>query len=346
MAKKKKDPRAVQFETERRMKQEGRGRDAEKPSQFPVLGWKDIFWRVVAEISEDRVSLVAAGTAFYLILALFPALAAFVSLYGFVADPQVIAEQIAFLGQVLPDAGLDLVRSQLESLAEQDTNALSFGFIFGLLVALWSANNGVKTLFQAMNVAYEETEKRSFAKLNLMALAFTVGAMLFGSLFIVFIGLIPAALALFNLDAWTEMLVRVLRWPIMLLAVVAGITLIYRYGPSREKAQGSWLTWGAGLATIVWVAASIAFSFYLENFANYNATYGTLGVAIGFMMWMWISAMILIVGAELNAEMEHQTAKDTTTGEPQPIGARGAMVADTLGRTAEGSKGDTAADKS
>lgn len=333
-----KEPQSIrdtQSENERRVQQPGRGREAERPSDIPARGWKDILWRVVSEISDDRVPLIAAGATFYLLLALFPALAAFVSIYGFVADPKTIADHIAYLGGVLPSGGLDLIRGQLESLAQQKTGALSFGFILGLLVALWSANNGIKTLFEAMNIAYEETEKRGFIKLNMIAFAFTLGAILISIVFIFSVGVVPAALALLNLGGWTEILIRVLRWPVMLIAVAAGITLIYRYGPSREKAKWRWLTWGAALATVVWIAASIGFSFYLENFADYNATYGTLGAVIGFMMWTWISVMILIVGAELNAEMEHQTAKDSTTGAPQPIGARGAHMADTLGRTAE-----------
>lgn len=331
-----------QVQNKRRAQQQGRGRNAERPTQIPTKGWKDILARLVAEVSDDRVPLIAAGTTFYLLLALFPALAAFVSIYGFVADPKTIAEHIAFLGGVLPSGGLDLIRSQLDSLAEQDTGALSFGFMLGLAVAFWSANNGIKAIFEAMNIAYEETEKRGLVSLNLLALAFTLGAIFIGIAFLVSVGLVPAALALLNLGNWTETLIRILRWPVMLVAVAAGITLIYRYGPSREKAKWRWLTWGAGLATVVWLAASIGFSFYLENFADYNATYGTLGAVIGFMMWTWISVMILIVGAELNSEIEHQTAKDSTTGAPQPIGARGAAMADTLGRSAEGNGAESA----
>ncbi|RWP55373.1 YihY/virulence factor BrkB family protein, partial [Mesorhizobium sp.] len=211
------------------------------------------------------------------------------------------------------------------------TGALSFGFMFGLAVALWSASNGIKTLFEAMNIAYEESEKRGFIHLNLLALGFTLGAILIGIGFIVSVGIVPAMLALLNLGGWTEALVRIFRWPMMLILVGLGITLIYRYGPSRERAKWQWATWGAFLAAGVWIAVSIGFSYYLENFADYNATYGALGAVIGLMMWTWISVIVLIVGAELNAEMEHQTAKDTTTGAQQPMGARGATVADTLG---------------
>ncbi|MER9889736.1 YihY/virulence factor BrkB family protein [Mesorhizobium sp. M0114] len=314
---------------------EGRGRNAEWPSEIPGRGWKDVLWRVFAELTEDRVMLIAAGAAFYLLLAFFPALAAFVSICGLVADPQTIAEHVAFLGGVLPSGGLDIIRSQLASLAAQKTGALSFGFIFGLAVTLWSASNGIKTLFEAMNIAYEESEKRGFIHLNLLALGFTLGAILIGIGFIVAVGIVPAVLALLNLGGWIEALVPILRWPMMLIMAGVGTTLIYRYGPSRERAKWKWATWGAFLAAVVWIAVSIGFSYYLENFANYNATYGALGAVIGLMMWTWISVIILVVGAELNSEMEHQTAMDTTTGAQQPMGSRGATVADTLGGSAD-----------
>lgn len=321
--------------TRLRAEQQDRGRNAEQPSEISFKGWKDVFWRVVAEISEDRIMLIAAGATFYLLLALFPALAAFVSIYGVVADPQTIADHISFLGGVLPSGGVELIQSQLESLVSQDAGSLSFGFLAGLALALWSANSGIKTLFDAMNIVYEEDEKRGFIKLNLISLTFTLGAIVIGILFIISVGVVPAVLAFLRLDRWAELLISILRWPVMLVAVAFAITLIYRFGPSRRKAQWRWLAWGAGISTAVWIAASIGFSFYLENFADYNATYGTLGAVIGFMVWTWISVMILLAGAELNAELEHQTAVDTTTGEPVPMGGRGATMADTLGKSAE-----------
>ena len=310
----------------------GRGREAEWPSEIPAKGWKDILWRVWSEITEDRVTLIAAGAAFYLLLALFPAMAAFVSLYGFVADPSNIAEQVSFLGGVLPSGGMELIQDQLESLVTQDSSALSLSFVFAFLISFWSANNGVKTLFEALNVAYEENEKRSFLWLNLVAFTFTLGAMVMGILMIAVVGVIPAFLSIVNLGQFSEQLIAVGRWALMLVLIVFGVSLLYRYGPSRETAKWRWISWGSGLATVVWIVASIAFSYYLQNFANYNATYGSLGAVIGFMLWAWISVVILIVGAEINAEMEHQTARDSTTGDPKPMGERGATVADTLGR--------------
>jgi membrane protein len=311
----------------------GRGRNAEVPSLLPWRGWKDIFWRIAQEFMADRITLIAAGVTFYLLLALFPALAAFVSLYGFVADPVTIADQIAFLAGVLPSGGVDLIRAQLESLAQQNQAALSFGFVFGLLFALWSANNGIKTLFQAMNVVYEEREKRSFVKLTLVSFLFTLGAIVIGILFIVSVGVVPAVIAFVGLGGWDQTLISLLRWPVLFIVSAMAISTLYRFGPSREYAQWRWLSWGSALATALWLVASVLFSWYLSNFANYNATYGSLGAVIGFMMWTWLSVVILLLGAELNAEMEHQTAFDTTTGTPKPMGDRGATMADTLGRS-------------
>lgn len=311
-----------------RKRSDKRARTADAPSQIPLIGWWWVLKRVYSEVYDDRVMLTAAGVTFYLLLALFPALAAFVSIYGVVADPSTIADHISFLGGFLPSGGLELIQSQLEALVDQNVGALSVGFILGLLIALWSANSGMKSIFDAMNVVYDETEKRGFLKHNVMSLAFTLGALGVGMLFLTLVGVVPAVLAVFRLEGMTEFLIRYLRWPVMLLAVALAISIIYRWAPSRETAKWRWITWGSALATLIWIAASIGFSWYLENFADYNATYGSLGAVIGFLMWTWISVMILLVGAELNAELEHQTAQDTTTGPERPIGFRGAEMAD------------------
>ena len=241
--------------TKRRSAERERGRNADRPSDISFKGWKDVLWRVWSKMGADRVLLIAAGTTFFLLLALFPALAAFVSVYGFVADPQTIADQIAFLGGILPSGGLEVIRSQLESLASQDVGALSFGFLLGLAIALWSANSGIKTLFDAMNIAYAETEKRGFVRLNLVSLAFTFGAILVGILLLFSVGVIPAVLAMLRLGGWTEMLIYILRWPVMIGATAFAITMVYRFGPSREPAKWRWLTWGSAKATVVWIAA-------------------------------------------------------------------------------------------
>ncbi|WP_232845783.1 YihY/virulence factor BrkB family protein [Aurantimonas marina] len=329
-------------EMRRRASEPGRGRDAAGPFSIPWKGWKDILLRLYHSFWEDRVMLIAAGATFYLLLALFPAFAVFVSLYGYVNDPATISEHIAFAGRFLPQAGTELLQAQLDNLVNQDPASLSIGFIFGSLFALWSANNGIKTLFEAMNVAYGESERRSFIKLNLIALCFTLGAIFIGIVLITMVGVVPAVMALFGLRGFTETLIASLRWPVVFVLIVVAIALIYRYGPSRNRARWSWVLFGAVLAAVVWVAASIGFSWYLQNFANYNAMYGSLGAVIGFMMWVWISSLIFIIGAEINAEMEHQTAQDTTKPPAKPIGTRGARVADTVGQSARRNPDPTA----
>ena len=311
----------------------GRGRHAKFPHQIPFEGWKDILWRVYRQINEDHALLVAGGAAFFLLLAMFPALAALVSIYGFVADPLTISKDLSFLSGVLPAGGLDLVRSQLQTLASQDKSALSFGLVFSFLVTFWSANSGVKTLFEALNIAYDEREKRSFIKLNLVSFAFTICAIFTAIAMVSVVAVIPIALSWLRLGGFSAIVIKIVRWPALLVLVAVGIAMLFRFGPSREHAKWRWITIGSVLATLVWIAASIGFSFYLENFANYNATYGSLGAVIGFMLWAWISVVIIVIGAELDAEMEHQTSVDSTTGPPQPMGKRGAVVADTLGET-------------
>ncbi|TCQ27932.1 YihY/virulence factor BrkB family protein [Rhizobium sp. PP-CC-3G-465] len=308
-----------------------RGRLAEKPSAIPYPGLKDVFWRVIAEIGEDRVTLIAAGVTYYLLLALFPALAALVSIYGFVADPGAIGAQVTLLSDVVPTGSLDIILDQLKTLATQKTSTLSIGFVFGLVVALWSAHNGMRALFDAMNIAYGEAEKRGFLKMTGLGFLFTLGALGVAVVVISAIGILPAVLSFLWLDRWVELLARFARWPLMLAIVCFATMMLYRYGPSRETAQLRWLTWGAAFTSIAWLGASLGFSYYIENFANYNATYGTLGALIGFMVWTWMSVIILIVGAEINAELEHQTTVDSTTGHPMPMGERGAYVADTIG---------------
>ncbi len=313
----------------------GRGREASTPNEIPAKGLRDVFWRVVSEVIDDRVTLIAAGVAFYVLLSLFPALGALVSFYGFIADPGTMAKHIAFIADVLPPGAFDIILTQLNILVQAKASTLSTSFLIGLAIALWSANSAVKALFDAMNVAYGEVEKRGIIRLNLISLAFTGMALVLAAIFIAAIGGVPAALSYLWLDRWQETLVRFLRWPVVLFFIGVGVALIYHFGPSREHAKIRWLTWGAVFCTLLWLLASILFSFYLSTFADYEATYGALGALIGFMIWTWLSVIIVIVGAELNAELEHQTVLDTTTGPPLPMGNRGAYVADTIGVAAD-----------
>lgn len=307
------------------------GRSASVPEAIPLSGLRDVFWRVFHEVLADRVTLIAAGVTFYLLLALFPAMAALVSLYGLVADPITISEHLRELAVLLPPGAFDLLADQIKELVNRRDATLGITFFVGLGIALWSTHSGTLAIFDAMNVAYEEEEKRGLVRLNLIGLCFTLCAMLLMVVMVVLVGVMPVVLSYLWLDQFKEHMALLLRWPLLLLVVVAAVTSVYRFGPSRAPAKLRWTTWGAGLTTIAWAVMSLGFSFYLDHFANYNATYGTLGALIGFLVWIWLSVVILVIGAELNAELEHQTAKDTTTGSPLPMGARGAYVADTLG---------------
>lgn len=290
---------------------------------------------MVSQVSEDRVPLIAAGVTFYILLALFPALTSLVSIYGLISDPAGIGEQITFLAGVLPKQSLQLVTDQLQAISSQKASSLSIGFIAGLLIALWSARNGVAALFEAMNIAYDEVEERGFIRLTLLILGFTAGGLLITAVLIAAIAVLPAVLAFLPLDQWLERLARIARWPVLLLLIGAAIALVYRYGPDRDPPKLRWLTWGAAFSTLCWFPASLLFSFYIDNFADYNATYGAMGALIGFMLWIWVSTMIIIVGAELNAELEHQTTRDSTTGPPKKMGKRDAHVADTIGKSSD-----------
>ncbi|OWV85779.1 ribonuclease [Rhizobium sp. N122] len=309
------------------------GRSAATPEAIPLSGLRDVFWRVYHEVLNDRVTLIAAGVTFYLLLALFPAMAALVSLYGLVADPVTISEHLRELAGLLPPGAFDLLADQIKELVSKRDSALGITFFVGLGIALWSTHSGTLAIFDAMNVAYEENEKRGLIRLNLVGLCFTLSAMLLMVVMVVLVGVMPVVLSYLWLDQFKEHMALLLRWPLLLLVVALAVTSVYRFGPSREPARVRWMTWGAGLTTLAWAAMSLVFSFYLDHFANYNATYGTLGALIGFLIWIWLSVVILVIGAELNAELEHQTARDTTTGTPLPMGARGAYVADTLGET-------------
>jgi membrane protein len=311
--------------------EKGRGRSADTPTEIPALGWKDILWRTYEEFNKDRIMSVAAGVTYYALLAVFPAIAALVSIYGLFADPGTIQDHLNTLSGVLPGGALDIIREQVIRIASQGGGTLGFGFIFGLGLSLWSSNAGMKAIFDALNIVYGEEEKRSFIKLNLLSLSFTLGAIAFILIALAGIIVLPIVLSFIGLGSGTEWLVSLARWPILLIGVVSGLSLIYRFGPSRDKAEWRWVTPGGIVAAVLWLAVSMLFSWYVANFGSYNETYGSLGAVIGFMTWIWLSTIVVLLGAEINAEMEHQTAKDTTEGAHQPMGTRGAQMADTIG---------------
>jgi membrane protein len=313
-------------------KEPGRGREAETPAQIPARGWKDVLWRVYERFGHDRVLAIAAGVTFYALLAIFPAIGALVSLYGLFADPGTIQNHLNTLGGFLPGGALDVIGEQVKRIASKPSGTLGFGFALGLGTALWSSNAGMKALFDALNIVYQEEEKRGFFKLNLVSLTFTLSAILFILLAIGGVVVLPIVLKWLPVGGpiveWT---LSLLRWPILLVGVMAGLAAVYRWGPSRDGAEWTWITPGSIFAAVIWVGGSMLFSWYVSKFGNYNETYGSLGAAIGFMTWIWLSTIIVLLGAEINAETEHQTATDTTEGPDEPLGTRGAKMADSVG---------------
>ena len=306
----------------------GPGAGAGSPREIPAAGWKAIALRTFGEIGRDRVMLVAAGVAFYGLLALVPALAAFIAIYGLVFEAEQIRQQIGMLEGFLPGGGMEILRTQIDRLLEQSTGTLGIALAVSVAISLWSANAAMKSLFEAMNVACEEFETRGFVRLTLTTLAFTLGAMLsVAALMVAMVGL-PALAAAIDLGPAVDWLIRIGSFAAMVLLLFLGVGLLYRYGPARAPARWRWVTPGAIVAVVAAILASALFSWYTANFGSYNATYGSLGAIIGFMTWLWIVTIVIIVGAELDSEMEHQTARDTTTGPAEPIGRRGATVAD------------------
>ena len=289
----------------------GRGQGAQSPADIPLPGWKDIALRTWTEFNNDRIVQVAGGVAFFALLAVFPALAAFVSLYGLVGDVGAAEKQLSMLSGVLPHDTIAFAADQMARFAAKGSGQLSFAFILSLLISIWSANGAVKALFDGLNVAYEQREKRGLVTLNLISLAFTVGGLMFVILALSLVVAIPIALGFFGYSHGLGWL-AILRWPAMLAAAIFALSILYRYGPSRRRARWRWITWGGAVAAVLWLLASMAFSLYVGSFAHYDRTYGSLGAVVAFMTWIWLSSIILLAGAELNAEIEAQSAVDTS----------------------------------
>ncbi|KAK0360954.1 hypothetical protein LTR94_025290, partial [Friedmanniomyces endolithicus] len=310
-------------------KEPGRGRLARRPHHIPRKGWTDIVWRAGASYFGDRVGFVAGGVTFFTLLSLFPLLGSFVTLYGLFADPAKAWERLQFLYALLPDTIAEFLGAQMQRLAENSSGQLTFTLIWTLALSLWTANGAVKMLFYGINVAYHEVEKRNIVRYNLLCMAFTVGAIVAVLLTSGLVVGVPVVVGLFGLEEeWG--LFAPLRWPLLLAGYVGALMLIYRFGPCRQKARWRWLTPGALFSALLSLTLSVAFSWYLNNFVRTDS-YGPLAATMGFLLWTLLSVQVILMGASLNAEIEHQTAVDTTTGKALPIGERGARVADSVG---------------
>ncbi len=301
---------------------------AGKPSQIPIKGWKDIASRVKDQLPEDHVPIISAGIAFYFFLALFPALAAAFSVYGLVMDPAQVMQQMNQLANVLPEQAHQMIGDILEQQSERSGTALGWSLILSVLISLWSANKGTKAVFEGVNIAYNQMDDRGFFKKNAITLLFTLGGIVVGLLALAVIAVFPALVDQIGLPSTVETIIQLLLWPILALIVMFSLATIYKVAPFRESPQFKWTSWGAIIATMFWVAGSLLFTLFVTNFGNFDETYGAFAAVIILMLWFFLTAFVILLGAEINSEMEHQTSRDTTTGEDQPMGQRGGYHAD------------------
>lgn len=310
-----------------------RGRKASSPRRIPRPGWRDILIRTKDETIADNLGLVAAGVAFYFFLAVFPAMAAFISLYGLMLDTSDAVKQLQSFFSLLPSDASNVLLDQVRTITGQSGVTLGASAIASLFIAFWSSMKGVLAMITSLNIVYEEEEQRGVIRLRLIALLMTIGAVVFVSVSLASLTIIPLIMRLLNLSELVQLSFSFLRWPILLLIVITLLSILYRIGPDRRQARWRWVTPGAVLATFLWITASALFSWYVSKFGNYNEMYGSIGAVVLLLLWFYLTAYVFLLGAEFDAELEHQTEKDSTVGEPKPIGERGARMADTVGKT-------------
>jgi membrane protein len=316
------------------------GIGAEKPTQIPLRGWKQITKRAWAENKADNMPIIAGGVAFFGFLAVFPALIATISIYGLVASPEQVTEQIESFSAQLPDSARDILSTQLTSITSNSGGALTVGLVVSILAALWSASGGIGNLMTAVNLAYDEVETRGFVKQKAVSLLLTLGAILFVLIAITLVAVVPAVLEALPLGVVGTVLAQVIRWVLLLAVFAGGLAVVYRVAPDRDAPRLRWVSLGSIVVTVVWAIVSVGFSFYVDNFGSYNETYGAIAGVIVLMLWLYLTCYLVLLGAEINSEAEHQTAQDTTAGEPRPMGERDAVVADTLPERPEPTKED------
>ena len=309
---------------------DGRGHSADKPSDIPKLGWWSILKRVYTSTTNKNLSVLAAGVAFYGMLAIFPALAALVAIYGLFADPATVQHVINSIHGLIPVQAQNLIAAYLRSLLHSSPSKLGISLLISVLIALWSARAGTVTLIQALNITYEESEKRGTLTFEAIALMMTCAGILFAALALLLVAAIPAVAEFLSLTKSLRILGFILPWPILIIAMVITLEAIYRFAPSREPPKWRWVSSGSVFATTLWIVVSIGFSFYVTNFGSYDKVFGSLGAVVVLLTWFYLSAYVVLLGACLDAEIERQTARDTTTGPEEPMGSRGAKMADTV----------------
>jgi len=317
------------------------GIEAEKPTDIPWRGWKQILKRSWAENKADNMPIIAGGVAFFGFLSIFPALIALISIYGLVASPESVAKQVENLSEQLPDSAAGLIKDQLTSIVDNSGSALSISLVISILAALWSASGGIGNLITAVNIAYDEVEARNFIKLKLTSLALTLGGIVFVLITFGLVAVVPTVIAALPLGVVGTILAQVATWVVLLGVFAGALAVLYRVAPDRDAPKFRWVSLGAVIVTVIWAAVSLGFALYVNNFGSYDKTYGAIAGVIVLMLWLYLTCYLVLLGAEINSEAEHQTAHDTTKGEAQPMGARDAKMADTLPESPEPRKGDS-----
>lgn len=312
-----------------------RGEFADHPFKIPARGWRQVLSRVWNEVQQDRLSIICAGISYYCLLSFFPGIALLIMIYGMVGDPASVRDQMSVMSLIMPGDAYGILAGQLEKVTSAANDKLSVGVAISFAIAAWSSSRAINALMIALNMAYEETEKRNFFKKNLIALLMTIGGVAFFILSIVVIAAVPAAINILGLGNTFTAWLASLRWVVLGFAAIVALALVYRYAPSRNSARFRWLTPGAVVATGLWLLGSVLFSFYVTHFGSYNETFGSLAAVVVLLFWFYISAFVVCLGAELNAELEYQTYRDSTSGVVLPIGRRGAYVADHVAHSSE-----------
>ncbi|MGH3767101.1 MAG: YihY/virulence factor BrkB family protein [Pseudonocardiaceae bacterium] len=310
------------------------GAQADSPTQISVPGWRQVLRRAIRASQEHNIPLLAAGVAFFGFLALFPALIALVTLVGLVADPAQITQQVQSFAGGLPQESSRLISAQLTAVTQSSGGALPVGLVISLLAALWSASSGTSNLMTAVNIAYEEQETRGFLKLRAVALLLTLGTVVFLVLTLALIAVVPVMLHAVPLGPLGTALAQLVRWTLLVALIMVGLAVLYRVAPDRTSPKFRWVSVGSAVAALLWLLGSAGFSVYINFFGNYNKTYGALAGVIVLLLWLFLTSYIVLLGAEINAQAECQTARDSTIGESKPLGQRGAVVADNVAGSA------------
>ncbi|HXT12309.1 MAG TPA: YihY/virulence factor BrkB family protein [Candidatus Angelobacter sp.] len=312
--------------------QAAQGRGAEKPHEVPARGWKSILKRTKDDIRHDHLTTVSGGVGLFFLLGLIPALAALISIYGLIANPAQIQQQFASFRHIVPTDVFNILQSEMKSIASSHKTA-GWGVVIGILISIWGGTKCATALMDGLNITYHEDEKRGFFRLNLTALGLTIAGLVGVCILLGILGSVSAVVQHFHLDQTWRGILMALRWPVLFIFFMFALAVLYRYGPSRTEAKWRWVSWGAVLAAALWLVVSAAFAVYLTFFNSYNKTYGSLGAIVVLLTWLYLSVYAVLLGAELNGEMERQTARDTTKGAPKPQGWRGAFAADNLGES-------------